>query len=57
MEQQQQRPMSRAVTPLELFFDLVFVFAIAQLSQHLLQHLSAITSTAPMTRSSRPGWR
>jgi len=24
------------VTPLELFFDLVFVFAVSQLSQHLL---------------------
>ena len=28
------------VTPLELFFDLVFAFAISQLSQHLLTHLS-----------------
>lgn len=28
------------VTPLELFFDLVFVFAVSQLSHHLLQHLS-----------------
>jgi low temperature requirement protein LtrA len=28
------------VTPLELFFDLVFVFAVAQLSHHLLEHLS-----------------
>src|SRR5947209_19549764 len=28
------------VTPLELFFDLVFVFAVSQLSQHLLAHLS-----------------
>lgn len=28
------------VTPLELFFDLVFVFAVSQLSQHLLTHLS-----------------
>lgn len=28
------------VTPLELFFDLVFVFAVTQLSHHLLQHLS-----------------
>lgn len=28
------------VTPLELFFDLVFVFAIIQLSHHLLAHLS-----------------
>ncbi len=28
------------VTPLELFFDLVFVFGVAQLSQHLFTHLS-----------------
>lgn len=28
------------VTPLELFFDLVFVFALTQLSHHLLTHLS-----------------
>jgi low temperature requirement protein LtrA len=28
------------VTPLELFFDLVFVFAVSQLSHHLLNHLS-----------------
>src|SRR4051794_5094849 len=29
-----------AVTPLELFFDLVFVFAVSQLSHHLLAHLT-----------------
>ena len=28
------------VTPLELFFDLVFAFAVSQLSSHLLTHLS-----------------
>jgi low temperature requirement protein LtrA len=28
------------VTPLELFFDLVFAFAVSQLSQHLFAHLS-----------------
>jgi low temperature requirement protein LtrA len=28
------------VSPLELFFDLVFVFAVSQLSHHLLDHLS-----------------
>ena len=27
------------VTPLELFFDLVYVFAIGQLSRHLLEHV------------------
>jgi low temperature requirement protein LtrA len=34
---------SRAVTPLELFFDLVYVFAISQLSQHLVEHLDLRT--------------
>jgi low temperature requirement protein LtrA len=28
------------VSPLELFFDLVFVFALSQLSHHLLDHLT-----------------
>lgn len=30
----------REVSPLELFYDLVFVFAVSQLSRHLLGHLS-----------------
>jgi low temperature requirement protein LtrA len=34
-EQTEQR-----VTPLELFYDLVFVFAITQVSHHLLEHLT-----------------
>jgi low temperature requirement protein LtrA len=29
-----------AVSSLELFFDLVFVFAVSQLSHHLLDHLT-----------------
>ena len=29
-----------AVSPLELFFDLVFIFAVSQLSHHLLDELS-----------------
>ena len=29
----------RVVTPLELLFDLVYVFAIGQLSHHLLEHV------------------
>src|SRR5918998_3063849 len=33
----------RVVTPLELFFDLVYVFAIGQLSHHLLEHLDLQT--------------
>lgn len=32
---------SDEVSPLELFFDLVFVFALSQLSHHLLDHLTA----------------
>jgi low temperature requirement protein LtrA len=31
---------SNEVSPLELFFDLVFVFAVSQLSEYLLEHLS-----------------
>ena len=34
----------RAVTPLELFFDLVYVFAIGQLSHHLLEHVDLRTA-------------
>src|SRR4029450_3056619 len=33
----------REVTPLELFFDLVYVFAISQLSHHLLEHVDVRT--------------
>jgi low temperature requirement protein LtrA len=33
----------RVVTPLELFFDLVYVFAIGQLSHHLLGHVDLRT--------------
>jgi low temperature requirement protein LtrA len=33
----------RVVTPLELFFDLVYVFAIGQLSHHLLEHVDLQT--------------
>jgi low temperature requirement protein LtrA len=35
----------RVVTPLELFFDLVYVFAIGQLSHHLLEHVDLRTGT------------
>jgi low temperature requirement protein LtrA len=30
---------ARAVTPLELFFDLVYVFTVSQLSEHLVEHV------------------
>jgi low temperature requirement protein LtrA len=33
------RDAERVVTPLELFFDLVYVFAITQVSHHLLAHV------------------
>jgi low temperature requirement protein LtrA len=33
----------RDVSPLELFFDLVYVFAVAQLSPHLLEHIDLRT--------------
>jgi low temperature requirement protein LtrA len=33
----------RVVTPLELFFDLVYVFAIGQLSHHLVEHVDLRT--------------
>jgi low temperature requirement protein LtrA len=37
---QQVKPIKREVSPLELFFDLVFVLAIGQLTHHLLEHLT-----------------
>lgn len=36
--ERRSRDGEQAVTPLELFFDLVYVFAVAQLSHHLLRH-------------------
>jgi low temperature requirement protein LtrA len=33
----------RVVTPLELFFDLVYVFAVAELSHHLVEHVDLRT--------------
>jgi len=48
---------AREVSPLELFYDLVFVFAISQLSQHLLKlrvttlyAASAVANAAYYTR-------
>jgi low temperature requirement protein LtrA len=37
------RDAQRVVTPLELFFDLVYVFAISELSHHLLEHVDLRT--------------
>ena len=39
MSQPQAQSHEHQVTPLELFFDLVFVFAVSQLSHHLLEHV------------------
>src|SRR5215212_7215405 len=46
------------VTPLELFFDLVFVFAVSQLSHHLLAHLSwrAAAETLVLLRAVYAVW-
>jgi low temperature requirement protein LtrA len=38
----------RVVTPLELFFDLVYVFAIGQLSHHLFEHVDLRTGAATL---------
>jgi low temperature requirement protein LtrA len=38
-----ERGAEREVSPLELFFDLVYVFAISQLSHHLVEHVDART--------------
>ncbi len=35
------REVVRSVTPLELFFDLVYVFTVSQLAHHLLDHVDA----------------
>ena len=48
----------REVSPLELFFDLVYVFAISQLSHHLLAHVDLRTGaeTAVMTLAVIYAW-
>ncbi len=49
---------ARVVTPLELFFDLVYVFAVGQLSHHLLEHVDLRTGaeTAIMTLAAVYAW-
>src|ERR1700749_2437990 len=37
------RDAERGVSPIELFFDLVYVFAIGELSNHLLEHVDLRT--------------
>ncbi len=48
----------REVSPLELFFDLVYVFAIGQLSHHLLEHVDLRTAaeTAILTLAVVYAW-
>ena len=48
----------RVVTPLELFFDLVYVFALGQLSHHLLEHVDLRTGaeTAILALAVVYGW-
>jgi low temperature requirement protein LtrA len=36
-----RRVVARSVTPLELFFDLVYVFTVSQLTRHLFDHVDA----------------
>jgi low temperature requirement protein LtrA len=40
VEKNQAGWFKREVSPLELFFNLVFVFAIGQLTHHLVEHLT-----------------
>ena len=52
-----QRPWAvaeRVVTPLELFFDLVYVFALGQLSHHLLEHVD-LRTLVRLTAAGRDG--
>ncbi len=41
----------RVVTPLELFFDLVYVFALGELSHHLAEHVDARTGAETLVLS------
>jgi hypothetical protein len=43
----------RVVTPLELFYDLVYAFAIGQLSHHLLEHIDLQTGAETVILGSR----
>jgi len=52
------REVARAVTPLELLFDLVYVFAISQLSANLIAHLDdrGIAQTLILTLAAMYAW-
>jgi len=49
---------ARSVTPLELFFDLVYVFTVSQLAHHLLDHVDArgMTETLVLTLAVMYAW-
>jgi len=52
------REVARAVTPLELLFDLVYVFAVSQLSVNLIEHLDGrgIAQTVVLTLAAMYAW-
>lgn len=52
------REVARAVTPLELFFDLVYVFTVSQLAHNLLAHVDArgMTETLVLTLAVMYAW-
>jgi low temperature requirement protein LtrA len=52
------REVARAVTPLELFFDLVYVFTVSQLSHNLLEHVDArgMAETVVLTLAVMYAW-
>jgi low temperature requirement protein LtrA len=52
------REVTRAVTPLELFFDLVYVFTVSQLSSHLIHDVSlgGIVETLVLTLAVMYAW-
>jgi low temperature requirement protein LtrA len=52
------REVARAVTPLELFFDLVYVFTVSQLSRGLLDHVDAhgMAQTVVLTLAVMYAW-
>lgn len=52
------REVARAVTPLELFFDLVYVFTVSQLTHNLLHHVDArgVAETLVLTLAVMYAW-
>ena len=52
------REVARAVTPIELFFDLVYVFTVSQLSLHLVEHvgLRGMAETLVLTLAVMYAW-